>query len=284
MRRLVYVLILLLVASLPLAAAGEAYRKELQIGKNDSVKIISDIPDIIIDQNNSKNRIDVSLVGPNTTRFNMDIRESGGGVVIEVKKKFVFGVDLMDVFGTELIISLPQDLTYREVEIASVSGEVSLNMPITAESISLETVSGRISFETLEAADDVDLKSVSGAIVGSTVEAGDLSIEQVSGALRLESVRVKDDDVEISSVSGSIDIGIFDTSEAEIGTISGSIDLKLPSSFDGVVRTSTISGRVENLTRSSQDETEGRNNRFTFGNGRGMIVLSTTSGSIRIAL
>jgi hypothetical protein len=283
MRRVAYVLILLLVASLPLAAAGEAYRKELQIGNNDSLKIVSDIPDIIIDRNNSKNRIDVSLVGPNTTRFRMDIKESGDGVVIEVKKKFVFGVDLMDVFGTELTISLPHDLSYREVEIASVSGEVSLEMPLKAHSISLETVSGKISFENLAATDDVDLKSVSGAIVGSTVEAGDLSVEQVSGALRLESVRVQDDDVEISSISGSIEIGMFDTLEAEVRTISGFIDLKLPSSFDGVVQTSTISGRVENLTRSVQSETEGKTNRSTLGNGRGMIVLSTTSGSIHIA-
>lgn len=282
MKRTVLLLVLM-AAMFPLAASGESYRQRLQISEYDSLKISADIPEVIIEPNDSKGSVTVSLEGPSSDRFNFSVESHRNGISIEVRKKRTFGIDLIDVFGTELRITIPKHLLLGNVEISSVSGGLEVAMPIEAQEITLETVSGRLSFETLVADREVELHSVSGRIEGKSVEGSAIDVETVSGAIRLGSVTVLDDDLSIDSISGAVDLDLVEADRTEINTISGSIDMTLVKSFTGTVETHTIGGSVNadlpNGTTTSKDR---KTTLFTIGNGSGHHELSTTSGAIRI--
>ena len=155
MKRNILLVGLLLAIGLPLMAAGTSYRQELSIGKHDNIRISTDVPDIIIEQNNSGNRILVSLHGPNTSQFRMVANEGRDGIVVEVKRKRTFGLNAIDIFGTELRVSIPKSLSNGEFEITSVSGTIQVATSLVSNEVSFESVSVAITFEDRKVSEEV---------------------------------------------------------------------------------------------------------------------------------
>lgn len=283
MRRTILLLGLLLAVSLPLVAAGESYRQEMSIGEHGDIRISTDVPDIIIEPNNSGNRILVSLHGPNTSQFRMVANEGRDGIVVEVKRKRTFGLNAIDIFGTELRVSIPKSLSYGEFEITSVSGTIQVATSLVANEVSFESVSGAITFEDLKVSEEVEVESVSGKITGKNIEAKEFSGGSVSGAIRLETLHVPEGEVDIETVSGSIDVGMVESSEISMGTISGRIGIILSPSFTGKIETSTISGRIEtNFPSSVPSSSEKRITTYRLGSKNHTAVFTSTSGAIHI--
>ncbi len=283
MKRIIVLLPLIVAISLPLIANGERYQQELSIHDNDSLHISTDVPAIIVEENRSRDELNVELHGPNASRFRMTVKKNRDTVTVEVKKKRTLGIDLLEVFGTELRISIPKDMILENVEISSVSGSITVDPVIEGKEIFLSTVSGAIKFDALRSEDKIQIASVSGRIEGNQMESGTIIVDNVSGALLLQKVESRDGAVEVNTISGAVSLGTVNAATTEVNSISGKIEVALPSSFDGTLETSTLSGRiVTDLDRISETQTEKRSNTFIVGNGKERISLSSTSGSIHI--
>lgn len=284
MKRNILLVGLLLAIGLPLMAAGTSYRQELSIGKHDHIRISTDVPDIIIEHNNSNNRVIVSLEGPDNTKFRMFSNEGRDGIVVEVKRKNKLGFDIIDMFGTELRISLPKNLSFGEVEISSVSGSIQIETSLVADEISFESVSGAITFVDMQASEEVEIESVSGRISGAEIETTDFSAGSVSGSIDLKTVRAPAGEIDIETVSGSIVVGLVDSFEIGLATISGKIDISLSPSFGGKVETSTISGRIETkFPAATPASTDKRITTYRLGSEDHEAIFTSTSGAIHIA-
>ncbi len=164
------------------------------------------------------------------------------------------------------------------LSIESVSGDVEVSA--AARDVFIETVSGRQRLDVRAA--DVAMESVSGTIDLRGAVSGRISLESVSGALRLDTDQ-RVERIKAGVVSGAIDLrsGLQPGGRISVESLSGKIVLTLPAGTSAKVTASSFTGAI----RSSHGEVRtekhgpGASLQTTLGAGDGVIELENFSGS-----
>lgn len=283
-RTLALTFCLLLILS-GLGAEGRREQPDPTIGEDDTIRVTTDAPDILIKRHSKDDSLRVVLNGRGSDSYRLSVRSERDGVAIEVKKKQRIGLFIADLFDTDLVLSVPESWTDGNLEVESISGSIVIEDFLEARAISIGSVSGSISFIAFSADHEIEVESVSGSIKGKSIESGSLQASSVSGAIMIDRVSVfnGEEDLQVETVSGAIKLGETSAGNAHISSISGSVHLTLTPRFEGTVTTTSLSGAIS--AETSQPHTvrsEKHTHSLTIGDAYNSIELSTTSGSIRI--
>ena len=139
----------------------------------------------------------------------------------------------------EIIITVPQDLSFDSVSLSSI-GSIDVSGLLCANNVQLSTVSGSINVESIGGditwTNRLEVSSVSGHVTIDEARVNRLLISQVSGSADITLAELEDFNFNVSSVSASVTVdgqgvgsgfSTFGTGEhqAEISTVSGNINL-----------------------------------------------------------
>jgi DUF4097 and DUF4098 domain-containing protein YvlB len=175
----------------------------------------------------------------------------------------------------------------QNFEFKTVSGSIAIG---SAKNMRVETGSGNIRMEGTTG--ELTATTISGLVVVNSFEngtirttsgdisaknAGNIEIKTISGDVKVESVG---NTMSISTTSGDIMIGEFNSnsSSSKISSISGDVSVKLGKQASIKGECSSTSGDI-NLSGLRRTESA---NGFMFGDGRGSLDISTTSGDISV--
>ncbi|MES2859538.1 MAG: DUF4097 family beta strand repeat-containing protein [Pseudomonadota bacterium] len=171
-----------------------------------------------------------------------------------------------------------------ELSLQSVSGDITANG--APRSASLETVSGdaRVTFNS----GDVEVGTVSGDVVLSGRLNGEVSVETVSGNLRVDSKGERLRELSTATVSGDVDVtvALADDGEADLESVSGDLRLQVPRGLSAQVSGESFSGDLRAPGAKIQREEFGPGSSFNtrYGTGRGRIRFETFSGDAELRL
>ena len=152
------------------------------------------------------------------------------------------------------------------------TGSGSITMEGTTGELTATTISGSVIINSFE---NGIIKTTSGDI--SVRSTGKIEIKTISGDVKVESVGNM---MSISTTSGDIMIGEFNSnsSSSKISSISGDVSMGLGKQASIKGECSSTSGDI-NLSGLKRTESK---NGFMFGDGRGSLDISTTSGDISV--
>lgn len=147
---------------------------------------------------------------------NYNITDNDRGVKVEYLKSKYFALNRKK--PGEILIELPEDLTFDIVEITSASGVVYIDY-IKSNKLNISTTSG------VQNIDKIECKYVNLASVSSTINVDLIVAERVT----------------ISSVSGKIYANKLDSSSVIVDTISGDVTID---EATGKLKTTSITGNI----------------------------------------
>ena len=139
-----------------------------------------------------------------------------------------------------------------------------ISVPKTFESINAQTVTGSIELSRLEQVTDLDLECTTGSINGD-FSCQDIHCKVVTGGINLTLNNLpKDHNINLTSVTGGI-------------------TLNAPANLDSEVNLQAVTGSIHtDFGVTTQGEIKRNHLEGTIGNGKGMISISTTTGSITL--
>lgn len=140
-------------------------------------------------------------------------------------------------------VYMPKDFS-GSLMVSTVSGEIKLSEDISFTELDAASVSGKISFCDLDIEKSVAFSSVSGAISIGEVSAESFDASTTSGSINVEGLKAER--IDAASVSGSINIRNAE-GKFSLGTTSGKIALT-----DGT----TLYGKANSVSGSIQIETD----------------------------
>lgn len=148
----------------------------------------------------------------------------------------------------KLILYLPED-TYRQLNIATASGDISSDMQLKAAEVNLASASGDIRTGNLKDTETVNIATASGKIEVSDFSARSaLNLESISGDIQIASCN-KDvpgekthSFMDITSTSGKILLTDAVFASGKLKTVSG--DIKLENAESETMEIETTSGEV----------------------------------------
>jgi lia operon protein LiaG len=225
--------------------------------------------------------IKVHFYGEVSTNRNRDIPslvayESGDELRIEIIKPQTFFIGI-NVWRTALDIYIPED-SLELLKIDAVSSDIDVS-DLKVNEFEYTGVSGDLKGENIFA-ENIKINTTSGdiSINGYT---GDLNIHVISGDLALKDGSINDD-IELTTISGDVYIEQEDPSNMDINTTSGDVGIMISKDAGFYLKTSTVSGEIDNrfpieITSSGRRSLEGM-----VGSGEKEIVVSTTSGDIKV--
>lgn len=210
-----------------------------------------DIPSLVAYESGDELRIEI--IRPKTIFIGVNIWRANLDIYIPEES-----IEVLEVDTTSSDINI-RDLKVSEIDYNGVSGDFK-GESLFAENIKFDATSG-----------DVNLKDYT----------GDINIHTVSGDLVLEHGS-QNDNIEVSTTSGDVSIEQEGVSDMNIKTISGDIGIDLFENAEFYLKANTVSGDIDNkfpirVTSSSRRSLEG-----TVGSNGEEIVVSTTSGDIRV--
>ncbi|GHB99695.1 DUF4097 family beta strand repeat-containing protein [Thermomonas carbonis] len=172
----------------------------------------------------------------------------------------------------------------RELSLESVSGDIAANG--APREASVESVSGDVRL-TLNS-QDVSVDTVSGELVLQGRLNGEVSLETVSGNLRMDSVGERLRSLSAGSVSGDMDLktGLADGGEIRLESVSGDLLLRLPRDLSAEVSGESFSGDLSAPGAKIQREEFGPGSSFQtrYGAGKGDVRMETFSGDATLRL
>ncbi|HWS77523.1 MAG TPA: DUF4097 family beta strand repeat-containing protein [Thermomonas sp.] len=201
---------------------------------------------------------------------------------------------------TVLIVQVP---LRAELEVSTVSADIDVHGVAPGE-LSLESVSGdivangaprRASVESVSGdvlltfnSGDVDASSVSGDLsVGGRLN-GELSVETVSGNMRVDSKGERLRRVSASTVSGDVELklGLAADGEIDMESVSGDLTLVAPRDLSANVSGESFSGDLSAPDAKIQREEFGPGSSFQtrYGAGKGEVRIETFSGDATVRL
>ncbi len=215
----------------------------------------------------------------------------------------------------ELTVFVPEDIKLSDLEIDTVSAEISLDS-LQSDHADIESTSGNIRLTDFTVTEATEISSVSADISLDKLQSDSASIETTSGSVKLADCKVTEK-AEVSTVSGNLEaefdqplgefegdatsgklqvsapsVDLFDAEtvsgavilssqsapkELKIDTTSGNVDLSLPQDSSFTLKFSTTSGSFSTDLPSTKD-----GGRYTFGQGSGRYTIATTSGDVHI--
>lgn len=172
----------------------------------------------------------------------------------------------------------------REISLESVSGDIVANgAPRRA---SVESVSGDVvlTFNSAE----VDASSVSGDLTVNGRLNGEVSVESVSGAMRVDSKGERVRRLAASTVSGDMELNVALAGDGEVSTesVSGDLLLVMPRDLSAQVTGESFSGELRAPNAKIEREEFGPGSSFHahYGDGKGEVRIETFSGDATLKL
>ena len=172
----------------------------------------------------------------------------------------------------------------REVSLESVSGDIVANgAPRRA---SVESVSGDVvlTFNSAE----VDASSVSGDLTVNGRLNGEVSVESVSGNMRVDSKGERVRRLSASTVSGDMELKVALAADGEVSTesVSGDLLLVMPRDLSAQVSGESFSGDLSAPNAKIEREEFGPGSSFHahYGDGKGEVRIETFSGDATLKL
>ena len=166
----------------------------------------------------------------------------------------------------------------RELSLESVSGDVTATG--APGSGSIETVSGDVR-ATLNSR-DLSVETVSGELVVQGRLNGEISLESVSGNIRLGNLGEKANKVSVSTVSGdmALRLALAESGHCSVESVSGNLQLRMPANLSASVSAESFSGKLRAPQAKIEREGFGPGSSFhtRYGNGKGTIRIETFSG------
>ena len=172
----------------------------------------------------------------------------------------------------------------RELSLESVSGDIVANgAPREAR---VESVSGDVRL-TLNSR-DVSVDTVSGELSLQGRLDGEVSMESVSGNLRMDSLGERVRSLSAATVSGDMDLktGLADGGEIRTESVSGDLLLRLPRDVSAEVSGESFSGDLSAPGAKIEREEFGPGSSFQtrYGAGKGDVRIETFSGDATLRL
>ena len=172
----------------------------------------------------------------------------------------------------------------RELSLESVSGDIVANgAPGEAR---IETVSGDVRL-TLNSG-DVAVDTVSGELILQGRLKGVVSLETVSGNLRLDTLGERLRRLSAGTVSGDMNLkaALADGGEIRMESVSGDLLLRLPSDLSAEVRGESFSGDLRAPGAKVERERYGPGSSFRarYGGGKGNVRMETFSGDASLQM
>ena len=172
----------------------------------------------------------------------------------------------------------------RELSLESVSGDIVANgAPREAR---VESVSGDVRL-TLNSR-DVSVDTVSGELSLQGRLDGEVSMESVSGNLRMDSLGERVRSLSAGTVSGDMDLktGLADGGEIRTESVSGDLLLRLPRDVSAEVSGESFSGDLSAPGAKIEREEFGPGSSFQtrYGAGKGDVRIETFSGDATLRL
>lgn len=171
-----------------------------------------------------------------------------------------------------------------ELSLHSVSGDITANG--APRRVSIEAVSGdaRLTFNS----GDVEADTVSGDLVLSGRLNGEVSVETVSGNLRVDSKGARMRKLSAATVSGDVaaTFALAADGAVEIESVSGDVVLAVPRDLSAEVSGESFSGDLSAPGAKIQREEFGPGSSFNarYGAGKGQIRLETFSGDAELRM
>lgn len=225
--------------------------------------------------------IKVHFYGEVSTNRNRDIPslvayKSGDELRIEIiKPKTVFiGINI---WRTKLDIYIPED-SLELLDIDAVSSDIEVS-DLKVDKFEYTGVSGDLKGETIFA-ENIKVNTTSGDINIDSYT-GDLNIHVISGDLVFKDGSLNDD-IDLTSISGDIYIEQEDPSSMNINTTSGDIGIKISENAGFYLKANTVSGEIDNRFPIEITSSGKRNLQGKVGSGEKEIIVSTTSGDIKV--
>ncbi len=225
--------------------------------------------------------IKVHFYGEVSTNRNRDIPslvayKSGDELRIEIiKPKTVFiGINI---WRTKLDIYIPED-SLELLDIDAVSSDIEVS-DLKVDKFEYTGVSGDLKGETIFA-ENIKVNTTSGDINIDSYT-GDLNIHVISGDLVFKDGSLNDD-INLTSISGDIYIEQEDPSSMNINTTSGDIGIKISENAGFYLKANTVSGEIDNRFPIEITSSGKRNLQGKVGSGEKEIIVSTTSGDIKV--
>jgi lia operon protein LiaG len=225
--------------------------------------------------------ISVRFSGEVSTNRNRNIPslvayKSGDELRIEIiqPKTIFIGIN---VWRTRLDVHIPED-SIEVLKVDTTSSDINIS-DLKVNEINFNGVSGDFKGESLFA-EDIKFDTTSGD-VNIKDYTGDINISTVSGDLVLED-GIQNDNIEAVTTSGDIHIVQEDPSDMNIRTTSGDVGVDLSEDAGFYLKINTVSGDIDNkfpikITSSGKRDLQGK-----VGSGEKEIVVSTTSGDIKV--
>jgi lia operon protein LiaG len=210
-----------------------------------------DIPSLVAYKSGDELRIEI--IKPKTVFIGINIWRTKLDVYIPEDSLELLNIDAV---SSDIEVS---DLKVGEFEYTGVSGDLKGEM-ILADNIKANTTSG-----------DIDIDSYT----------GDLNIHVISGDLVLKDGSLSDN-IELTTISGDIYIEQEDSSSMNINTTSGDVGIKISEDAGFYLKANTVSGEIDNRFPIEITSSGRRNLQGKVGSGEKEIVVSTTSGDIKI--
>jgi len=172
----------------------------------------------------------------------------------------------------------------RELSLESVSGDIAANgAPREAR---IESVSGDVRL-TLNSP-DVSVDNVSGELVLQGRLNGEVSLETVSGNVRMDGLGERVRSLSAGTVSGDMDLktALADGGEIRLESVSGDLLLRLPRDLSAEVSGESFSGDLSAPDARIQREEFGPGSSFEarYGAGKGEVRMETFSGDATLRL
>ncbi len=159
---------------------------------------------------------------------------------------------------------------------SSVSGSLFVS-DLSGENIELSTVSGDLSFQTLTMAELVYASTVSGTLQGEQFYTPKSRFSTVSGKATLSG---NADEFSVSSISAPVSVKLLKCPrEASLESVSGKLSLSIPENGGFLTTHTSVSGRFSSEFPLTQ---EGRENAFYKDGKRAKLSFSTTSGKMEL--
>ncbi len=177
-----------------------------------------------------------------------------------------------------------QGMASREMALESVSGDIAANgAPRQGK---LTSVSGDIQFALNTP--DLRVSTVSGDVVAQGRLNGEITLESVSGDVRLTTLGERVRKLNANSVSGDMDLttALAEDGLVRLESVSGDMHLHLPADLSAQVSGESFSGDLSAPGAQVRKEEFGPGSSFQvrYGSGKGDVRMQTFSGDARLSL
>ncbi len=187
-------------------------------------------------------------------------------------KQFVSGN--FNLSGKALVIELPESCALKELDVESVSANVTVEAAAAMTEIDVETISGHQTLMGLSGT-TLSLSTVSGGLNAEDCAFDELDVESVSGDVKMEG---RFDIMDAQSTSGNIHLyctAVPRSIEAE--TVSAEITVYLPADAGFTAALDTVSGDIE-----SEFAAVSSGKSMTAGDGACQCRFESVSGGVSI--